>query len=227
MDNPYASPTSIVSQPESRAGVLHVRWTRPTYRTFAHLAVFCGFSTGVFVGLGGFVGSLLGAEMAYWLGPWRVQGVAAGLVGILIDPLAFVLFGCFLGTLYPVFWAGVKALEGPRLYFRAKDIETLAFSCLRLRSYMKLTALFGFLAALAGVALLVVMITVAPPDDYTVTGVPLLFNGTARLIWVVSTAPLLYAIYGAVLGILTYIPFRLITGLTRAAVPSEEVRTGE
>jgi len=205
------------------ASTVQVPWTRPTFATFGQISVLCGFCAGIPVGIEGFVESLFGVETEAVFVIWQFQGIRAGVLGIVLAPAIFSMLGGFAALLFPLFRLGVMAWKGPKLYFRAESDQALYLSRLRLRSYVKLSAMVGFLAALfCGILLIVVMAT-SKVDDYSVVAVPLLFHGAARLAWVVLATPLLYGLYSALLGIFAFVPFRLFTRMMGgAAIPSRE-----
>jgi hypothetical protein len=228
MIDPSSSPSVDVSQHETvpHASAIQVRWTRPTFGTFGYLVVLWGFCAGVSLGIAGFVASLFGVDADIMIGIWRFHGITAGVVGILFVPMLFTLMAAFPLIVYPLFRLGVMAFRGPKLYFRAEGGYGLHFSRLQLRSYVKLSALFGFLSALC--ALIFPLIDCAiyqgNIDSVSAVAVPNPFHGAVRLVWLVLVVPFIYGAYSAVLGFLTFLPFFLVTRmLAGAAIPSEEV----
>jgi hypothetical protein len=226
MTNPYSSPAFDLSDRQTlqHACTKRVRWARPTFSTFGCISLLWGFCAGILWGIIGFAQSVFGVETTATILVWHFQGVTAGVVGMLLCPVLFALFAALQTLLFPFFRFGVMALSGPSLYFQTESDQTLYLSRLHLRSYMKLSALYGFLLGLAGSLLLAVGFTAGAGTPVAVAGVPVVFQGTARLIWLIAITPPLYSVYAAVLAVPGFIPFRVITGvLDGATIPSGEI----
>jgi hypothetical protein len=213
---------------------MHVQWTRPTFATFGDLALLWGVSLGILLGIAGFVESLFGIETRVCFGIWQFEGIAAGMVGILAGPVVFAMFSVLPLFLFPLFRLGVAVSKGLRLHFQVESGQLLRLSRLQLRSYIKLSAIFGFLVALFLDILLVVVAVATSYDDMTFMVAPDLFSvsllnhGVTRFVLAVLAAPLLYGIYSAVFGIVAFIPFRLFTRMSANAVlPCNEVAGGD
>ena len=213
---------------------MHVQWTRPTFVTFGRLALSWGFSAGIVLGIAGFVESLFGVDTEVMFIIWRFKGITAGAVGLVAGPVVFVMLSLLAVILFPLFRLGVAVSKGVGLYFRAEGDEPLHFSRLQLRSYVKLSAIFGFLIPLFSAILLLVVAATDKYDDMSVPLVPnilivsLVQHGVTTFTLAALAAPFLYGFYSAVLGLFAFFPFRLLTRLSKGDVlPYREVLGGD
>ena len=147
----------------------------------------------------------------------------AGVAGLLWWPILLAMFSTLTAVLYPVFLLGVIALRGPRLHFQIEDELWLPFSRLRLWSYVKLSAMYGFLLSLLPAVIVVATTPLRNAADISVTGVPLPSQGAARLLAIVLLSPVFYALFAALAGVFSFLPFRLVTHAASLALPSREV----
>ena len=58
---------------------------------------------------------------------------------------------------------------------------------------------------------------------FSVAGVPLPSHGAARLLAIVSLAPIFYALLAALAGVFSFLPFRLVTHAASLVLPAREV----
>ncbi len=225
MDGP---PTAAPDEPprpqaDARTHTVQVRWTRPTFVTYFTLAVSWGLSTGIALGVVGMAASLLGAETTIGLFAWGGRGPVAGVAGLLWWPILLAMFSTLTAVLYPVFLLGVIALRGPRLHFQVENGLRLPFSRIGLWSYVKLSAMYGFLLSLLPAVIVAATIPVRDAANISVAGLPLPSHGAARLLAIVSLAPVFYALFAALAGVFSFLPFRLLARATSLALPSREV----
>ena len=210
---------------------MHVQWTRPTFWTFGYLSVLWGLCAGIVLGVGGFLESLFGVETKVGFVVWQFQGITAGVIGILVAPCSL---RCSAPCRYSCFRSFGSARRRPRALdsiFKWKATSRCA-SRLQLRSYLRLSAIFGALVILFSTMLLGIGVGTSKCDDIGVPVVPGLFtvwlarHGAAAVILALLAAPFLYATYSAAIGIVAFIPFRLLTWMTRSVLPCIEVLGG-
>jgi hypothetical protein len=218
MENPYSPPLSDISEEDGPLETLSsAHWARPRFTTFANFSLLWGFSAGIPLGIIVFLSSLVGAETRLDLGFWHWQGIAAGAIGIVATPIFCFILGGLIAVLFPLFRLAVAVIGGPKLYFRAVDGSKVHFAAIRLRSYLKMSAALGLLFSLFMVVLLIPISRVTDADNIGAVGIPELFHGRLRLVWLAVSLPAFYTVYFAIVGLLAFIPFRIVARFAGSA----------
>ena len=230
MGDSVSSPSSDESQPEivPHASALQVRWTHPTFTTLGYLAMLWGFCARHSLGHRRVRGQ------SFWRGDkGRTGNLAASRrcsrCGV---DAALSLVPCHVRFLRsepvsPVS-AGRDCVQRSKTLFPSGKRPILASIALQFRSYVELSALFGFLCVWFVFILFGAFGVLSHADAVTMMGVPVPFHGAARLLWFMLATPLFYAVYSALLGVVAFIPFRLLTRMfARAVLPSAEVAACE
>lgn len=91
------------------------------FGSFLKFYAFVSFSLGAFVGVLGFLISLVGGDVTIDLGTTQLTGVLAGLVGILFFPAIFYVMGIIGGLiLFLPFKLFIKLFKGLKLKMEVK-----------------------------------------------------------------------------------------------------------